>query len=361
MLRRLIGSVLAERKRPLRSSPEALNREAGRLIDARELAAAESLLRQAIAADPGFAPAYANLGVIYLASGQPGTALEAMARSVELAPDHVDLRLNLADALARNWRLEDAVAHYREVVARDPKNARARALMVRPLLDLCEWAAAQAQIDALVAAWQTDPSGPSRDAMLPFDSVVVGVPSALRLDVARRYAARVRKRAAGTPPFPPGPVRPRDGRLRVGYCSADFYDHATAHLAAGLFERHDRNRFEVIAYSFGPDDGSGYRRRLMAAFDRFVDVRDEPLPRPPAASRGDGIDILVDLKGYTDGARSEIVALRPAPIQVNYLGYPGTTGRRLHRLPDRRPHRRPGGGPALDTRRAWCGCRTPTR
>ena len=264
--------------------------------------------------------------MIYLASGRPGAALEAMTRSVELAPDHVDLRLNLADTLARNWRLEAAVGHYREVVARDPKNARARVLMVRPLLDLCDWTAAEAQIDALVAAWQTDPSGPSRDAMLPFDSVVVSVPPALRLDVARRYAARIRKWASATPSFPPGPVRPRDGRLRVGYCSADFYDHATAHLAAGLFERHDRSRFEVVAYSFGPDDGSGYRRRLMAAFDRFVDVRDEPFAATARRIAGDGIDILVDLKGYTGGSRSEIFALRPAPIQVNYLGYPGTTG-----------------------------------
>jgi predicted O-linked N-acetylglucosamine transferase (SPINDLY family) len=303
-----------------------LNRDAARLINARELAAAESLLRQAIEQDAGFAPAYANLGVVHMVRGHAGAALEAMARSVELAPGHTDLRLNLADALARNWRLEDAIAHYREVLARDPNNARARALILRPLLDTCEWAEAEAQIDFLVSAWQSDPAGPWASELLPFDTVVITVPPALRLDVARRYAVKVQARVAGTPPLPRN-ATPRPGnRIRIGYCSADFYDHATAHLAAGLFERHDRSRFEVIAYSFGPDDGSEYRRRLMAAFDRFVDVRDESFQATARRIAGDGIDILVDLKGYTGGARSEIFALRPAPIQVNFLGYPGTTG-----------------------------------
>ena len=326
MLGRLIRSALARRGPRPRSTPEALNRDAARLINARELAAAESLLRQAIEQDPGFAPAYANLGVVHVARGNARAALAAMARSVELAPDHTDLRLNLADALARNWRLEDAIGHYKEVLVRDPNNARARALMLRPLLDTCEWAEAEAQIDFLVAAWQSDPTGPWASEILPFDTVVITVPPALRLDVARRYAARVQARVAGTPPLPRN-ATPRAGtRIRIGYCSADFYDHATAHLAAGLFERHDRSRFEVVAYSFGPDDGSEYRRRLMAAFDRFVEVREEPFQATARRIAGDGIDILVDLKGYTGGARSEIFALRPAPIQVNFLGYPGTTG-----------------------------------
>lgn len=124
MLRHLIRSALTKRGPQPLLSPAALNRDAAGLIDVRELAAAESLLRQAIEQDPGFAPAYANLGVVHLVRGEAGAALEAMIRSVELAPDHIDLRLNLADALARNWRLEDAIGHYREVLARDPKNER---------------------------------------------------------------------------------------------------------------------------------------------------------------------------------------------------------------------------------------------
>ncbi len=116
------------------------------------------------------------------------------------------------------------------------------------------------------------------------------------------------------------------GRIRLGYLSGDFHQHATAQLAVGLFERHDRHRFEVVAYSYGPDDGSPMRGRLARAFDRFVDVR--TLSHRQAAERihRDEIDILIDLKGYTHGARPMIAAFRPAPVQVSYLGYPATMG-----------------------------------
>jgi predicted O-linked N-acetylglucosamine transferase (SPINDLY family) len=125
--------------------------------------------------------------------------------------------------------------------------------------------------------------------------------------------------------FRHGVRRDRD-RIRLGYLSADFAQHATASLAVELFERHDRARFEVTAYSYGPDDGSPLRRRIERAFDRFVDIR--ALPHRAAAQRinADEIDILVDLKGYTQHARPRIAAYRPAPVQVSWLGYPATTG-----------------------------------
>jgi predicted O-linked N-acetylglucosamine transferase (SPINDLY family) len=113
-------------------------------------------------------------------------------------------------------------------------------------------------------------------------------------------------------------------RIRVGYVSADFHRHATAYLMAGLFECHDRRKFEVTAFSFGADDGSEMRHRLEHAFEHFIDVRsmgDEELARK---MRSLEIEILVDLKGITQDARTGIFVRRPAPIQVNYLGYPGT-------------------------------------
>ena len=120
--------------------------------------------------------------------------------------------------------------------------------------------------------------------------------------------------------------RPAGGRIKLGYLSADFHDHATGILTAGLFERHDRQRFEVFAYSTGPDDGSALRRRLVAAFDRFVDARGWSDARIAATIAADGIDVLVDLKGHTEHAPTGVMALRPAPIAVSYLGYPGTMG-----------------------------------
>ena len=114
------------------------------------------------------------------------------------------------------------------------------------------------------------------------------------------------------------------GRIRIAYLSADFCQHATAELIAGLIERHDRTRFEVAAISFGRDDGSALRARLMKGFDRFEDVRARSDAEVAALLRDGEFDIAIDLKGHTEGSRPGILAHRPCPVQVHYLGYPGT-------------------------------------
>jgi predicted O-linked N-acetylglucosamine transferase (SPINDLY family) len=118
--------------------------------------------------------------------------------------------------------------------------------------------------------------------------------------------------------------------LRIGYVSADFHAHPTMHLMRGLFRLHDRNRFEVWAYSIGADDGSCYRRDVVADAEHFSDIRDESAADTARRIFADGIDILVDLKGFTFEARPEIFALRPAPLNVAWLGYPATTGTGLN-------------------------------
>ena len=127
-------------------------------------------------------------------------------------------------------------------------------------------------------------------------------------------------------PFTHSSRSPND-KIKIGYLSCDLHNHATAHLMVELFERHDRSRFNITAYSYGPDDGSVVRDRVVKSFDNFIEVGE--LSDKAAAQKiyDENIDILVDLKGgYTTGARIGIPALRPAPIQVNYLGYPGTMG-----------------------------------
>jgi predicted O-linked N-acetylglucosamine transferase (SPINDLY family) len=117
-----------------------------------------------------------------------------------------------------------------------------------------------------------------------------------------------------------------DGRIRVGYVSANFRAHAGAFLVVGLIEQHDRREFEIVGYSANPDDGSETRARLASAFDRFVDISRISNRDAARLVRDDAIDILVDIDGYQKGARTAIFACRPAPIQVNYLGVAGTTG-----------------------------------
>lgn len=122
---------------------------------------------------------------------------------------------------------------------------------------------------------------------------------------------------------------PWDGgrtKIRLGYLSNDFHDHATALLLIESLEAHDDTRFELHAYSYGKDDGKEMRSRLRRAFDRFTDIGQFSDEEAANAINRDGIDILIDLKGFTQGTRTSILALRPAPIQVNYLGYPGTLG-----------------------------------
>jgi predicted O-linked N-acetylglucosamine transferase (SPINDLY family) len=115
-------------------------------------------------------------------------------------------------------------------------------------------------------------------------------------------------------------------KIRIGYLSNDFHDHATALLLIEMFETHDRARFELHAFSFGADDGRAMRQRIVNAFDVFHDIAALDDSAAAAAIHAAGIDILVDLKGYTQGARTGVMMLRPAPVQVNYLGYPGTLG-----------------------------------
>ncbi|MEP7276779.1 MAG: hypothetical protein ABI812_10515 [Betaproteobacteria bacterium] len=143
---------------------------------------------------------------------------------------------------------------------------------------------------------------------------------------AQRAALRGWSAATLPPAAPRAPARlaRRGDRLRVGYLSTDFHDHATAHLAAGLFELHDRARIETFAYAADHDDGSPMRQRLTAAFEHWRDVR--ALPDDAAARRiaADSLDVLVDLKGHTHGTRIAILASRPAPVQLHYLGFPAT-------------------------------------
>jgi len=148
---------------------------------------------------------------------------------------------------------------------------------------------------------------------------------ALLSDAAmQRNAITAWAQARPAPVEAPAIVKQRGTRMRVGYLSTDFHDHATAHLAAGLFECHDAARFETFAYAADRDDGSAMRKRLRAAFAHWRDVRELADGEAAGLMREDGLDVLIDLKGHTRGTRLSILGHRPAPVQLHYLGFPGT-------------------------------------
>jgi predicted O-linked N-acetylglucosamine transferase (SPINDLY family) len=318
MLRSLVKSISAGRA-------VALHDAAVRLLQRRDPEGAERLLRRAIAANPAYAPACNSLGMALCDQRRLDEGAGFFRRALELDPAYVLPRINLAQVLVVGNRLEDAVAHYSEVLRHDPENAKARAGRLKPLLDLCDWETAAGEVAFLCDRWRRDRDDPILAQITPFASLLVPFPPEMRLDIAQRYSARVVEKVAGEAPLR-RPAHDERAKLRIGYASGTFYNHPGAHLAVGLFEAHDRNRFEVFAYSFGVDDGSAFRRRLTAAFDRFVDVRSEPHRATAQRIADDQIDVLVDLRGHTDGSRPEVFALRPAPIQVCFLGYPGSTG-----------------------------------
>ncbi|HEV2548686.1 MAG TPA: tetratricopeptide repeat protein [Stellaceae bacterium] len=304
---------------------------------------------RAIMLRPDHAAANNGLGVALAALGREEAAAASFERALALQPGYLEARLNLANVLRSVKRYEAALANAMAVLEGMPDDAAALTLAAALKRHLCRWEGL-AEIDARLLAQVAAGKG----AVLPFVFLTVVDDPAAQMQCARQYWMSKRAHSAerpltptlsprgegGTGPRFPSPQRgegPGEGaaprrtasptaRLRLGYLSADFHDHATARLAASLFEAHDRTRFEVVAFSTGPDDRSAMRRRLQAGFDRFFDLRRESDEAVAACIRDAGIDILIDLKGYTEEGRLDALAPRAAPLQVHYLGYPGTLG-----------------------------------
>lgn len=324
-----------------------------------DLAAAEREARTALSLDTGQATAEFNLAAILAARNAPAEALEHALRALGARPDWPDallLTANLYIALDERAKAQELLTRVRRLRPEDPA---ALVLSLRNRAWLCDWNAEggdshgdHSAFVAMLERWAAHPEDSAFRDINPFVAYEYPMPQALRDAVTQAYADRIVKAAAVVPPPRPSPASgggcerqragggtsdspasgggsKRQSRLRIGYLSADFHNHPTMHLMRGLFALHDRRRFEIFAYSLGADDGSAYRSELLRNVDRFVDIRGEAPQAAAARMRADGIDILVDLKGYTHEARPEILALRPAPVQVAWLGYPSSTGRGL--------------------------------
>lgn len=192
-------------------------------------------------------------------------------------------------------------------------------MLTHQLQRTCDWARWR-------DAWREMSTRIDHDADLgsPFWLLTAPTTAEQQVDYTRRWAHAQFGTGVAAPTHAEEPLPNR--RLRIGYLSSDLHDHATAHLFTGVLERHDHTRFEVFAYSYGPEDGSALRQRIKDACEHFADVAWEPDDVVVQRIRDDALDVLVDLKGYTLGARTAILAQRPCRVQVNWLGYPGTMG-----------------------------------
>jgi predicted O-linked N-acetylglucosamine transferase (SPINDLY family) len=274
--------------------------------------------RAALRIDPGHAEANSNAGAVLRALGRPEDGLPYLQRAVAAQPGLADAHQNLGLVLHALRRYEEAAASFRQVLALAPRTPYALSSLVWSELFACDWR----ELGQHIGALREQVRG---DAVLaaPFTLLAVSDSPAEQRRCAELY---VRETLGGArEPLWRG-ERYQHARLRLAYLSADFHEHATAYLAARLFELHDRARFELIGVSYGPDDRSPMRARLQRAFERFVDVSALSDAQAARLLRDMEVDIAVDLKGLTADSRITILAHRPAPLQVTWLGYPGSVG-----------------------------------
>jgi predicted O-linked N-acetylglucosamine transferase (SPINDLY family) len=287
----------------------------------RELGRFEEALdsyERALKIKPDYAEAHNNRGVALQALRRFEEARESYERALTIKPNLAEAWYGCGNALSELGRFEEALDSYERALKLEPDQKWLCGTWLLTKMQLCDWRDFNMQIANLDAAIHQ-----GRKYSVPFPVIALRDSPSLQRRAAEIWANEAHREI----PLPPWThKRSRRERIRVGYYSADYHDHATAHLMAGLFERHDRARFELVAFSFGPDKRDEMRQRLSAAFDRFIDVRTRSDKDIALASREMEIDIAVDLKGFTQHERHGIFTYRAAPIQVNYLGCPGTMG-----------------------------------
>ena len=304
--------------------PAALNAKGSVLEELQRPAEALACYDQALRATPGMTDALANRASALEALNRLDEAAQAYDTAIAAQPDNPGLLANAAQLLARRGQHAQAVERFDQALALAPGQPYAAGARLHSALHLCDWAGHAAQVQRIengVAVGER--------VVQPFHFLALSHDGALQKRCAEVFTSdqHPARTAAGTLLNVPRPPTPADGRIRLAYLSADLHDHATAHLMADVWEAHDRTRFEVWAFSLGPETGDAMQARLKErAFEHFVDARamsDRAVAERMARA---GIDIAIDLKGYTRDSRPGILAWRPAPLQVSYLGYPGTLG-----------------------------------
>ncbi|MFC4727935.1 tetratricopeptide repeat protein [Coralloluteibacterium thermophilus] len=290
-----------------------------------DLGGAERAARAALALDPASADAWFLLGSVQTAAGTPAEAAASYARSAERRPEAAETWHNLGIARDAAGDKPGALAAFRRALGVDPGLAASLAQAVYLQRELCDWEGLDAAAARLHAAVEAGVPGAT-----PFSFLSEPVSPALQLRCARLHAARLEAEAA--------PLRARLGAapaarttageedIRVGFVSSGFNNHPTALLVVELIERLRGSGLATVGIATRPDDGGALRRRLAAAFDGFVDAGALSMPALAARLRAERLDIVFDLRGYGDGTVSEAFAARVAPVQVNWLAYPGTSG-----------------------------------
>lgn len=272
---------------------------------------------QELARDMDSPIAHNNCGVILCDLGRYSESIASLGKAIALKPDFAEAHANLGRALLMTSQFEESLLSINRALSLDPGLRHISANWLCSMMHCCDWGLLEA---ASAGALSAVTKG---EAILPGPLLSIHSSPAQQQRCARTYVHDTYP--VITSSVSDGRLQDHD-RIRIGYLSADFHGHATAHLLAKLFESHDRSRFEIIGISFGPSIKDAWRERLEKSFDRFFDVAEQSDRQIAGLARDLEIDIAVDLKGHTNDARLGVFSHRAAPLQVSYLGYPGTVG-----------------------------------
>ena len=272
----------------------------------------------ALATTPDHVDAIIGRGTILFDRKRPYEALVCFDRALELQPDHLTALNNRGLALMSLGRRAESIESQERVLAMDPHNGHAFSSLLFSCLAACDW--------KRLKRLETEYGDLAQDENLVVEPFAILELSSNPMDHLRSARNYVRPYLATVRPLPMRPLTSSAGRIRLAYLSMDFRRHPVAYAIAELLELHDRSKFDVIGVSYGRNDHSDIRERISNAFDQFHDVSALSDRDIAETIRRLEVDILVDLGGYTENARPGIMALRPAPVQVNYLGYSATMG-----------------------------------
>ena len=287
------------------------------LQDQGKLEEAIEAYNKALAIKPDYAEAHSNMGVTLKDQGKLEEAIEAYNKALFIKPDYAEAYNNMGNALKDQGKLEEAIEAYNKALVIKPDYESARVQKLHQKAHICDWNSMTAD----------------RTLIPELGTTIKHVPPFALLsleDSPERH--QIRSKIYSAAKFPqkllPGQVKPsqKPKRIRLGYFSSDLKEHPVAYLMAKMLEQHDRDQFEVFGYSLNGNQQSDMRQRLSQSFDSFADVQGMSDRDVALQAWQDGIDIAIDLNGYTQYNRTGIFAYRAAPIQINYLGYPGTLG-----------------------------------
>jgi predicted O-linked N-acetylglucosamine transferase (SPINDLY family) len=285
--------------------------------------------RKALSFNANFAEAHFILGTAFNHLGNLNDALSHYNLAISLHPDFIEAYVNLGNIYSKQFNPAEAIACYRTALNYDPNFFTAKMNLLLQCQQICDWSDYYSSVTTIREAVSNFPYS-NKNNISPFSLISLpGVTASEQKLCSIKHSQNKDKstlHGEQSPAWKFTRSHLKNTKINLAYLSADFHDHATARLMVKVFERHDRSRFNITAYSYGPNDKSDMRKRLEKSFDLFIDIRDISHESASRLIVENQTDLLVDLKGCVYGNRSEILALRPAPIQVNYLGYPGTMG-----------------------------------